>query len=116
MARCGVTFVVTTTCQRLTVRFRLASRQEHFLKQAHINTNSIPIERLIPHPKNPNTHDDRQIKKLRHLIRVHGYSKGSVVYQLSTHYILAGHGIIEALKAEGYTHVDAVELDIEDRV
>lgn len=84
------------------------------MKQAHINTVSIPIERLIPHPKNPNTHDDRQIKKLRHLIRVHGYSKGSVVYQVSTHYILAGHGIIEALKAEDYTHVDAVELDIDD--
>jgi DNA modification methylase len=83
-------------------------------KQAHINTVSIPIERLIAHPKNPNTHNDRQIKKLRHLIKVHGYSKGSVVFQSSTHYLLAGHGVIEALKQEGYTHVDAVELDVDD--
>lgn len=84
------------------------------MKQAHISTVSIPIERLIPHPKNYNTHNDRQISKLRHLIRVHGYAKGSVVYQLSTHYLLAGHGVIEALKQEGYTHVDAVELDVDD--
>ena len=84
------------------------------MKQAHLSTVSIPIERLVPHPQNPNTHDDRQIKKLRHLIKTHGYSKGSVVYQLSTHHILAGHGLVTALKAEGYTHVDAVELDIDD--
>jgi hypothetical protein len=84
------------------------------MKQAHINTVSIPIERLIPHPKNYNVHPEKQIKKLRHLINTHGYSKGSVVYQLSTHYILAGHGIVEALKSEGYTHVDAIELDIDD--
>lgn len=84
------------------------------MKQAHINTVTKPIEKLIPHPKNPNTHDDRQIGKLRHLIRTHGYAKGSVVYQLSTGYILAGHGIVEALKKEGYTHVDTVELDIDD--
>lgn len=83
-------------------------------KQAHINTVSVPIERLVPHPKNPNTHNDRQIKKLRHLIKVHGYSKGSVVFQTSTHYLLAGHGVIEALKLEGYTHVDAIELDVDD--
>jgi hypothetical protein len=83
-------------------------------KQAHINTVSVPLDRLIPHPKNYNTHNDRQIKKLRHLIKTHGYSKGSVVFQTSTHYLLAGHGILEALKAEGYTHVDAVELDVDD--
>jgi ParB-like chromosome segregation protein Spo0J len=84
------------------------------MKQAHLSTVSIPIERLIPHPQNPNTHDDRQIKKLRHLIKTHGYAKGSVVFQTSTHHMLAGHGILEALKLEGYTHVDAVELDIDD--
>lgn len=84
------------------------------MKQAHLSTVSIPIEQLIPHPQNPNTHDDRQIKKLRHLIKVHGYSKGSVVYQVSMHHILAGHGLVTALKAEGYTHVDAVELDVDD--
>jgi len=84
------------------------------MKQAHISTVSKPIVKLIPHPQNANTHDDRQIGKLRHLIKVHGYAKGSVVYQKSTGYLLAGHGVIEALKKEGYTHVDAIELDIDD--
>lgn len=84
------------------------------MKQAKIITVNKPIAELIPHPKNPNTHPESQIKKLRHLIKAHGYSKGSVVYQKSTGYLLAGHGIIEALKAEGYTHVDAIEIDVDD--
>ncbi len=83
-------------------------------KQAHLTTVSIPLDRLIAHPRNPNTHPDRQISKLRHLIKTHGYAKGSVVFQTSTHYLLAGHGVVSALKAEGYTHVDAVELDVDD--
>jgi hypothetical protein len=83
-------------------------------KQAHLSTVSIPLDRLIPHPRNPNTHNDRQISKLRHLIKVHGFAKGSVVFQTSTHYLLCGHGVVQALKAEGYSHVDAVELDIDD--
>jgi DNA modification methylase len=95
-------------------KFDALAKSVIIMKQAHLSTVSIPIERLIPHPQNPNTHDDRQIKKLRHLIKTHGYSKGSVVYQLSTHHILAGHGLVTALKAEGYTHVDAVELDIDN--
>lgn len=84
------------------------------MKQAHINTVSIPIDRLIPHPENYNSHPERQITKLRHLIKTHGYAKGSVVFQASTHHVLCGHGILEALKLEGYTHVDAIELDIDD--
>jgi len=95
-------------------KFDALAKSVIIMKQAHLSTVSIPIERLVPHPQNPNTHDDRQIKKLRHLIKTHGYSKGSVVYQLSTHHILAGHGLVTALKAEGYTHVNAVELDIDD--
>ena len=83
-------------------------------KQAHIKIISRLIDELNPNPKNPNSHPESQIEKLRHLIKTHGYAKGSVVYQKSTDYIIAGHGIIEALKAEGYTHVDAIELDVDD--
>ena len=84
------------------------------MKLAHLAYVSKPLDKLLPHPKNPNTHPDRQMKKLKHLIKKHGYSKGSVVYQKSTGYLLAGHGIVQALKELGYTHVDAVELDIDD--
>lgn len=71
-----------------------------------------PIEELIPHPKNPRQHDDKQISKLRHSIKTHGFAKGSVVIQKSTGYILTGHGIVEALRKEGYDSVDVIEVDL----
>lgn len=73
-----------------------------------------PIEELIPHPKNPRQHDDKQISKLRHSIKTHGFAKGSVVIQKSTGYILTGHGIVEALRKEGYDSVDVIEVDLPD--
>ena len=69
---------------------------------------------IKPHPKNPRKHDKRQIDKLRHSIKKHGFSKGSIVIQKSTGYILAGHGIIEALKAEGYNGADVIVADLPD--
>ena len=85
-----------------------------YMKQAQLAVITKPIDSLIPHPKNPNTHDDKQIKKLAHLIKTHGFSKGSVVIQKATGTILAGHGIVSALKTLGYTDVDVVEADLSD--
>jgi len=84
------------------------------MKQAQLSIISKPIDTLIPHPKNPNTHSEGQIKKLVHSIKKHGFSKGSVVIQKSSQRILAGHGIIEALKQLGYTDVDVIEADLAD--
>jgi len=84
------------------------------MKQAQLSIISKPIDSLIPHPKNPNTHDEKQIKKLAHSIKTHGFSKGSVVIQKSSQRILAGHGIVEALKQLGYTDVDVIEADLAD--
>lgn len=84
------------------------------MKQAQLTVLSKPIDSLIPHPKNPNTHSPEQIKKLAHSIKKHGFSKGSVVIQKSSGRILAGHGIVEALKQLGYTDVDVIEADLAD--
>lgn len=84
------------------------------LKSAELMIVRKRFDEIKPHPKNPRTHDERQIKKLRHSIKTHGFSKGSIVIQKSTGYILAGHGIVEALKAEGYNGADVVEADLED--
>jgi hypothetical protein len=84
------------------------------LKSAELMFVRKRFDEITPHPKNPRLHSPQQIEKLRHLIRKHGFAKGSIVYQKSTGYVLAGHGIIEALKAEGYTGADMVEVDMPD--
>jgi DNA modification methylase len=84
------------------------------LKSAELMFVRKRFDEIKPHPKNPRVHDDRQIGKLRHSIRVHGFSKGSIVVQKQTGYCLAGHGIIEALKLEGYNGADVVEVDLPD--
>jgi len=84
------------------------------LKSAELMVVRKRFDEIKPHPKNPRVHDEKQIKKLRHSIRTHGFSKGSIVIQKSTGYILAGHGIVEALKAEGYNGADVIVADLPD--
>lgn len=84
------------------------------VKSAELIIVKKKIAELIPNPKNPNTHDERQINKLSHSIKKHGFVKGSVVIQKSTSTIIAGHGIIEALKKLGYDEVDVIEADLTD--
>ena len=60
----------------------------------------VKVEELIPHPKNPNTHPQNQIKILAQNIRYHGWRHPIVVSKLSG-YIVAGHGRLEAAKELG---------------
>ena len=60
----------------------------------------VKVEELIPHPKNPNTHPQSQIKILAQNIRYHGWRHPIVVSKLSG-YIVAGHGRLEAAKELG---------------
>lgn len=60
----------------------------------------VKIEELIPHPKNPNTHPQSQIKILAQNIRYHGWRHPIIVSKQSG-YIVAGHGRLEAAKELG---------------
>ena len=64
----------------------------------------VKIEEVIPHPKNPNTHPQSQIKILAQNIRYHGWRHPIVVSKLSG-YIVAGHGRLEAAKELGVSIV-----------
>ena len=64
----------------------------------------VKVEELIPHPKNPNTHPQSQIKILAQNIRYHGWRHPIVVSKLSG-YIVAGHGRLEAAKELGVSIV-----------
>ena len=70
----------------------------------------VKVEELIPHPKNPNTHPQNQIKILAHNIRYHGWRHSIVVSKLSG-YIVAGHGRLEAARELG---VSIVPVEYQD--
>ena len=58
---------------------------------------------LKPHPSNYNRHPDGQLAVLRESLRVHGLQKPLVIQPDGT--ILAGHGLLEAAKAEGWVQI-----------
>jgi len=62
-----------------------------------------PIERLRAHPRNYRRHPEHQLAVLRESLRVHGQQKPVVITPDGT--ILAGHGVVEAAKAESWTQV-----------
>ncbi|MDP2366142.1 MAG: DNA methylase N-4, partial [Ignavibacteria bacterium] len=72
------------------------------------------ISELIPNVRNPRKHPDKQLQQLQGSVKTYRYSKGSIVVQKGTNKVLAGHGMLTALKAEGFTEVDVIEADLTD--
>jgi len=72
------------------------------------------ISELIPNVRNPRRHPEKQIEQLKQSVDVYGFSKGSVVIQKGTNKVLAGHGMLSALKAKGFVEVDVIEADLTD--
>jgi DNA modification methylase len=62
-----------------------------------------PIAGLTAHPANYRRHPPEQIEVLRRSIRAHGLQKPIVIKADGT--ILAGHGLVEAARLEGYSQV-----------
>jgi hypothetical protein len=61
----------------------------------------LRIADLKAHPKNYNVHPPEQLDQLVKSVRRHGPYRNAVVS--ADGYILAGHGILQAARAEGYT-------------
>jgi ParB-like chromosome segregation protein Spo0J len=55
----------------------------------------VEIGTLKPHPKNPNTHPERQVKLLAKVIKLNGWRRAIVVSDRSG-YIVKGHGTLMA--------------------
>jgi len=64
---------------------------------------------LIPHPRNPNKHDDKQIALLAKIIRGQGWRNPIVVSERSG-FIISGHGRLEAAKM---LNVEQVPVDLQ---
>jgi DNA modification methylase len=70
---------------------------------------SVDVVDLIPHPRNPNKHDDKQIALLAKIIRSQGWRNPIVVSERSG-FIISGHGRLEAAKM---LNVEQVPVDLQ---
>ena len=68
-----------------------------------ITTEPREISTLRPHPRNYRRHPEHQLAILRESLRVHGQQKPVVITPDGT--ILAGHGLVEAARAEGWAEI-----------
>lgn len=69
----------------------------------------IPTEKLIPYVNNARTHSAEQINKLRSSLREFGFINPVIIDR--NYNVIAGHGRIEAAKAEGISEVPCVFAD-----
>lgn len=60
----------------------------------------VEVDKLIEHPRNPNTHPDNQIKILSKTIKLVGFRRPIVVSNRSG-FVIAGHGRIKAARNLG---------------
>lgn len=69
----------------------------------------IPIDKLVPYQNNARTHSPEQIAKLRSSLREFGFVNPVIIDK--DYGVIAGHGRIEAAKAEGIKEVPCVFAD-----
>ena len=69
----------------------------------------LPVDQLIPYVNNARTHSAEQINKIRASLREFGFVNPLIIDRDKN--VIAGHGRLEAAKAEGYTEVPCVFVD-----
>ncbi len=82
-------------------------------KTARLQVETRKLEDLRPHPSNPRLHPHAQVEKLRDSLDRFGFIKGSIVVSPDGT-IITGHGIYEALEAEGYQEADVIVADLDE--
>lgn len=70
---------------------------------------TVSLSECAPHPNNYNKHDPSQIQDLRKSLRKFGQVRSVVVQEDAAggYLVVAGHGLIEAAKAEGFPELRA---------
>jgi len=75
-------------------------------------TDLIDVDLLIPNPKNPNQHPEKQIKLLAKIMKHQGWRSPIVVSKRSG-FITKGHGRLMAAKQNGWTKAPVDKQDYE---
>ena len=79
----------------------------------HTSEKEISVEDIIPNPRNPNTHSEKQIKLLGKIIKFQGWRLPIVVSNLSG-FIVRGHGRLETAKHLGLEKAPVSYQDYEN--
>ena len=79
----------------------------------HTSEKLVPIEEIIPNPRNPNTHDDNQIGLLAKIIKFQGWRLPIVVSNQSG-FIVRGHGRLQSAKLLNLEEVPVSFQDYEN--
>jgi len=75
------------------------------------SSETVPIERLKPHPRNYKGHPADQVQHLAQSLKEHGWYRSVVT--ASDYTVLAGHGIIAAAKSIGLTEAPVIRLPLD---
>ena len=70
----------------------------------------VPLVELTPNPRNPNTHNERQIELLAKVIRHQGW-RAPITVSTRSGFVVAGHGRLEAATLLG---VEGAPVDFQD--
>jgi hypothetical protein len=72
----------------------------------------VDVEKLIPHPRNPNKHPENQIMLLGKIIKAQGFRRPIIVSKRSG-FIVVGHARYQAAK---YIGMQSVPVDYQDYI
>jgi DNA modification methylase len=76
-------------------------------------TELVEVHKLVPHPKNPNTHSKEQIERLAKIIDFQG-QRSPVTVSKNSGFIVVGHGRLDAMKKLGWEKVAVDYQDFND--
>lgn len=74
---------------------------------------TVPIDTLIPDPKNARSHNGRNLEAIQGSLKAFGQVENLVV-QAGTYRVIGGHGRLEAMRAMGMTHAEVRLVDCDD--
>ena len=76
-----------------------------------IKVESMAMDRLREHPKNPRVHPESAIHKLIRSIEYYGFTNPILISK--DNFILAGHARYKAMERMGYDEVPVIRLDLQ---
>jgi hypothetical protein len=73
----------------------------------------VPLEQIIPNPKNPNKHSQEQVERLSRIFDFQGFRVPLIVSKRSG-FLVSGHGRLEAAKLRGMESLPVIYQDFDN--
>jgi hypothetical protein len=79
-----------------------------------VRIETLPLASLVADPRNPRTHDEKNLQAITDSLRKHGQVEPLLV-QASTRMVVAGNGRMAAMRSLGWREAQVVLLDVSDQ-